>query len=120
MGRNTFYAFILGCCLMPQAIVATEWGAPLFFQVPDSVLINHKISENSSVLIFPNLLLIPKENYGKFFHRMKNMYPEIVRIERDDNKNEIQVYLNQATLAVDLLDSILIKFSIKSYTLKTL
>jgi len=67
------------------------------------------------VLVFPNLLSIPKENYPRFFQRMQHVYHSIQVLNYHQDREVFELHFYKVLPADEEFKQILQKFSILNY-----
>ena len=100
-----------------QSHVLRDAKNVVLYQNSNPIRIEHVIHGNQHTLTFPNQLQIPKENYAKFFHRMKNVYPEIMAVEEGEDSSSFTLFFENDLPESTRLNEILNKFSLRNYSI---
>lgn len=117
MMQNIIFFFILALQgFHSQSYVMSDFKN-VALQSSNPITVEHSIEGNQHMITFPNQLQIPKENYAKFFHRMKNVYPEIMAIEEDEGSSSFTLFFENKLPESTRLNEILNKFSLRNYSI---
>jgi hypothetical protein len=118
MHKLTFLLLSLFIGTVSHANQLAFCNSEISLQTPDSTRIQYVQKGDFHTLTFPNELSIPKENYAKFFYRMKHIYPEIIEIKSDENSSHFTLFFEQRPTQLTRLNEILQKFSITNFSIQ--